>query len=127
MDVPVPAVVLKVSFDDVSLLITGDLEEEGEKILLDNYPEKIKSTILPVPHHGSISSSTPVFLDRVQPEIAVIQAGAYNRFRFPSREVLGRYRYIFPEKRLLRTDQDGSVSIRTDGKTVQVERFQELQ
>jgi competence protein ComEC len=115
------SLVLKVCYGDVSLLITGDLEEEGEKVLIGHGAEKLQSTIMQVPHHGSRSSSTPILVDSVRPEIAVIQVGAHNPFRLPSAEVIGRYRYISPEKRLYRTDRDGALWIQTDGRGVTIQ------
>jgi len=118
------SLVMKVTFGKISLLITGDLETPGEKTLLRRYQgEELKSTILQVPHHGSLYSSSPSFIDRVRPEIAVIQVGSNNPFQFPNSDVLGRYRYIFPEKTIFRTDQNGAVWLETDGKRIQVRNF----
>ena len=51
----------------------------------------LASTMLVVPHHGSRTSSTAAFLDAVQPELAVVQAGYRSRFGHPAADVLGRY------------------------------------
>ncbi|MEK6776448.1 MAG: DNA internalization-related competence protein ComEC/Rec2 [bacterium] len=113
------SLILKVTFGEISLLVTADLEAPGEKNLLQTYGRQgLKSTILQVPHHGSTHSSSPSFIDGVRPEMAVFQLGSNNPFQFPNSDVLGRYRYIFPEKALFRTDLNGSVWIRTDGRKV---------
>jgi competence protein ComEC len=52
----------------------------------------LKSDVLLVPHHGSKSSSSAAFLDAVQPQIALIQAGYCNLFGHPAEPVLVRYR-----------------------------------
>jgi competence protein ComEC len=70
------------------------------------------------PHHGSISSSTRQFLEKVNPEIAVISAGWKNSFYFPHPEVLSRYTEMGCS--VLRTDIQGAVRFTTNGKTLTV-------
>jgi competence protein ComEC len=47
--------------------------------------------VLMVPHHGSRTSSTPVFLDAVAPRIAFVQAAYRSRFGHPAPDVMARY------------------------------------
>jgi competence protein ComEC len=110
------SIVLKVTYGRVSLLCMADLEAEGEQQLLKRYSGSLRSTILQVGHHGSLTSSTETFLDVVRPEVAVISAGRHNRFHHPATKVLGRLLYMAPRKSLYRTDQDGAIEITTDGK-----------
>ena len=77
--------------------------------------------ILKVPHHGSATSSSQAFLDALRPDIAVISAGRGNPFGHPVPAVLERYRNIGAA--IYRTDQDGAVSVETDGTTVRVTTF----
>ncbi len=114
------SLVLKVTLGQVSLLVTGDLETAGEQRLLRREGDFLKCTILQVAHHGSLSSSSCMFLDRVRPELAVISVGSSNRFGHPSPTVLGRLRYIHPEKRVYRTDRNGMIEIVTDGVRVSI-------
>jgi competence protein ComEC len=114
------SLMLRVAFGEISLLLTGDLEAKGEQHTLKRWGEKIRSTVLQVPHHGAATSSTETFLDAVQPKVAVISVGLNNRFRHPSPKVVGRLRYIRPETLLRRTDRNGSVWLRTDGHVLQV-------
>ena len=74
-----------------SLLLTGDIEREQEAALVAAAPEALRSDVLIVPHHGSRTSSTPAFLDAVQPRMAVFQAGYRNRFGHPAPDVVARY------------------------------------
>jgi competence protein ComEC len=85
--------VLKVESDATgSALLTGDIERDQEAWLVAESPRRLRSDVLVVPHHGSKTSSTPRFLDAVQPRIAVFQAGHRNRFGHPAPEVVARYR-----------------------------------
>ena len=84
--------VLRVSGGGRSALLTGDIEKEQEAALIAASPEALRSDVLVVPHHGSKTSSTGVFLDAVQPEVAIFQAGYRSRFGHPAPEVLERYR-----------------------------------
>ncbi|MEN8759405.1 MAG: DNA internalization-related competence protein ComEC/Rec2, partial [Desulfobacterales bacterium] len=86
---------------------------KAEKELVTREGDHLKSTVLFVPHHGSDSSSTPGFIDAVQPQIGIVSAGWQNRYHFPHPAVLKRYRQA--KTRLLRTDQDGAISLATDG------------
>ncbi len=74
------------------VLLTGDIEKPAEAILSTKYGEKLLSTILVVPHHGSKTSSSHELLDAVKPKIAVFPVGWRNKFRFPHAEVLERYK-----------------------------------
>jgi competence protein ComEC len=73
-------------------LLTGDIEREQELRLAGRLGEALRAGVLLAPHHGSRTSSTPLFLQAVQPELAIVQAGYRNRFGHPADEVLARYR-----------------------------------
>ena len=83
--------VLRVSNDNHSILITGDIEKKTEKLLVREAIEKLPADVITVPHHGSKTSSTRVFLDAISPELALIPAGYRNRFGHPKEKVLKRY------------------------------------
>ena len=78
-------------------LLTGDIERESERWLVDNYKSKLPSRVLVVPHHGSKSSSSEYFLNAVKPKVAVISSGYDNRFHFPHEAVINRYNAIKSE------------------------------
>jgi len=98
---------LKVSAGGVSMLLAGDIEAPQESLLLSGMPQRLSSTVLLAPHHGSGTSSTPDFLDAVAPQIAVFQVGYRNRYRHPKAEV--EQRYVARGVRWLRSDMDGAV------------------
>ncbi|WP_138519343.1 DNA internalization-related competence protein ComEC/Rec2 [Limnobacter alexandrii] len=84
--------VLKIGNSNHSVLLTGDIEAISEMTLLAQHGAKaLKSRVLIVPHHGSKTSSTMPFLQAVQPEYALIQAGWENQFGHPHKAVIERY------------------------------------
>ena len=82
--------VLKISNPRQSALLAGDIEKEQEAGLAAT-GANLKSTVLLVPHHGSKTSSSDVFLDAVQAKIGLVQNGYRNRFGHPAAAVLERY------------------------------------
>ena len=82
--------VLRISTSQASVLLAGDIELTQEARLAVEQ-KTLSSTVLLVPHHGSKTSSSAAFLDAVQPQIAVVQAGYRNRFGHPAASVLERY------------------------------------
>ena len=86
------SLILKLNYKDFSMLFTGDIEEEAEKILVSKYKNNniLKSTVLKVAHHGSKSSSIQEFLELVKPKVALIGVGKNNNFGHPNEKVLER-------------------------------------
>lgn len=107
------SVVLALRWGDVRFLLTGDIEGAGEAAL-----QNVFAAALKVPHHGSRTSSTPNFLARVAPRVAVVSVGDHSRFGHPHPAVVDRYRQL--GIRLFRTDRDGAVTVSTDGRRVWV-------
>jgi competence protein ComEC len=73
-----------------TLLLTGDIEVEAERMLLMESKDKLAAHVLVVPHHGSRTSSSEEFLKAVNPEIAIISSGALNHYGHPHKEVVQR-------------------------------------
>ena len=101
--------VLKVTSQAGSILLTGDIEKEAESALLNTIPEKLKSDVLTVPHHGSKTSSTSAFIAAVAPNISVFTAGYLNRFGHPKPLILERYQSF--GSTIQRSDYDGAIQI----------------
>ncbi|WP_431099650.1 DNA internalization-related competence protein ComEC/Rec2 [Polaromonas aquatica] len=72
-------------------LLVGDIESPQELRLATGVPASLKADFLLVPHHGSKTSSSAVFLDAVKPQWAVVQSGYRNRFGHPVESVVARY------------------------------------
>lgn len=103
--------VLRISNGSWTALLAGDIEAVQELRLVVSEPVRLKADILLVPHHGSKTSSSAVFLDTVQPRLALVQAGYRSRFGHPAALVVARYdeRGI----RLVRSDRCGAASWRS--------------
>lgn len=84
--------VLKVSNAQQSVLLTGDIQKQGEKQLLKLPADVLQSSIVLMPHHGSNSSSIGAFIRAVNADWALASAGYRSRYRHPSDKVLARYK-----------------------------------
>ncbi len=111
--------IYKVHVNGVSVLITGDITEEGEDALIRMYrgTGKLKADILKVAHHGSRYSSSQAFIDEVEPLIAVIQVGR-NNYGHPSQSVIEKLESSGII--VYRTDLDGAVGIKAEEEKIRV-------
>jgi len=107
--------VLKLTWGDVSFLLTGDVEVAGEATLLDERVD-LRATVLKVAHHGSAYSTSQALLDAVRPVVSVISVGADNDFGHPAASTLER----LDDTIVYRTDQQGDVTFSTDGERLWV-------
>jgi competence protein ComEC len=108
------SLVLHIAYGGTSVLLEGDAEAPIEEGMLAE-PE-LRSTLLKVGHHGSVSSSKPEFLARVAPQWAVISCGLHNRYQHPREEVLEELQAAHVHT--LATDVDGAACFRLDGRSV---------
>lgn len=111
------SIVLRLTFGQVSVLLTGDAEENAEKWLIDQGGD-LRAQILKVSHHGSKTGSSDAFLNAVRPEIALISCEADNRYGHPHAEVLERL--ARRKIKVYRTDQAGTVEVTVDGQGYRV-------
>jgi competence protein ComEC len=111
------SLVLRVSLGRTAFLFPGDIGAEAEREILEAGRE-VRSSVLKSPHHGSGSSSSGPFLDRVRPRIILISVGRGNRYGFPSPQVLGRYQGLGAE--VYRTDLHGAIEVSTNGRRLRV-------
>jgi competence protein ComEC len=105
--------VLRVQYGARSILLTGDAERGLEEWLLAASPQALDVDVLKVAHHGSSSSTTPDFLAAVSPRVALVSVGRDNSYGHPSPEVMRRL--LDAGATVLRSDQLGTVVLRTDG------------
>jgi competence protein ComEC len=106
------SLVLRVKFGRHAFLLSGDVERQVERRMLSD-GELGRNEVLKVPHHGSKTSSTEEFLERVRPLYSLISVGLDNSYGHPNPDVLQRLRE--QSSVVFRTDRDGLISIRTDG------------
>lgn len=114
------SVVIELRLGGVSVVLPGDIGADVERDLAPRF-ERVPFRILKAAHHGSATSSSAAFLDALQPSIALVSCGRQNRFGHPAPPVLERYRARGAE--VFRTDQDGEITLRTDGREVEVATF----
>ena len=108
------SIVIRLDYNDFSLLLNGDLEEEGEHYLLDKYADFIPVDITKVGHHGSKTSSSDEYLKTIDPMLAFIPAPVKNRFGFPHESTLEKYAYL--GENLIIAGRDGALILTTNGK-----------
>lgn len=84
--------VINVSDGKNNILLTGDIEKEAEAQLVRVKKEQLKADVLQVPHHGSQTSSTLMFIQAVLPKFALVSAARYSPWRLPSDKVHHRYK-----------------------------------
>lgn len=119
-DINNSSLVIKLQFKNVSALFTGDIEKEAElNLIKKNFP--LRSDILKIPHHGSLSSSSKIFIDSVKPSYAILSVSDYGWKKLPHPEVLNRYTEA--GSIILRTDKHGAIEIDTDGEKISVKTF----
>ena len=115
-DVNNNSVVLKLIYGDRKFLFTGDIEKEAEQALV-RYGDFLQADVLKIAHHGSSTSSSEEFVRNVKPEFAVISVSKMNRFGFPSEDVIDRLEKM--KIKIARTDYNGAVIFRTNGKILE--------
>ena len=101
--------VLRISNGEHTFLLTGDIEAFAEHRLATERAAAIDSDILVVPHHGSKTSSSAVFVAAVTPDHVLFPVGYHNRFGFPDPHVLERYQRRGAQ--IWRSDYDGAIEV----------------
>ncbi|SMC93586.1 DNA internalization-related competence protein ComEC/Rec2 [Sporomusa malonica] len=111
--------VIRVSYGQHSFLITGDLEAQGEAMLLAKGVPPC--TVLKVGHHGAKTSTTVPFLQTISPKFAVISVGYGNRFGHPHSDTIKRLAEM--NTLVYRTDKQGAIVFKSDGKNIEVNTY----
>jgi beta-lactamase superfamily II metal-dependent hydrolase len=111
------SVAVRVVHGETAFLFTGDAEKQSEHEMLKS-SQPLRADVLKAGHHGSRSSTTAEFLDAVRPRAVVISCGKGNSYGHPHAETMEKLREKGRNIKLFRTDEDGTVVISTDGRTV---------
>lgn len=108
---------IKLTYGSTSFLLTGDAQTVSEAEMLDNGID-LSSDVIKLSHHGSSTSSTMNFLDKVDPKYAIISVGKENKYEHPHSATM----QVMKERaiNLYRTDEQGSIVFTTDGKNISV-------
>jgi competence protein ComEC len=107
-------IVLLVSYRNLDVLMTGDAESNV------TLPLRLPPVeILKVAHHGSADPGLPQLLQRLRPRIALISVGRHNDYGHPTPLTISEL-HRFPGLALYRTDQDGRITVDSDGAHIQV-------
>jgi beta-lactamase superfamily II metal-dependent hydrolase len=110
------SIVIKVTYQRISYLLTGDAESPAEARMISTY--NCSAYVLKVGHHGSGSASSAAFLKAIMPHIAVISVGASNTYGHPAAQTLARLAAV--NATVYRTDMQGTIIVTTNGQTVDV-------
>ncbi len=106
------SIVLRLQFGEFTALFTGDIGIEEELALMHSGLLD-KAELLKIAHHGSKFSSSQTFVAKLRPKMAIFEVGAKNRFGHPNPEILTRFDLV--RSKILRTDQNGTIEVVTDG------------
>ena len=110
------SMVLAVQYGEFDMLLTGDVEGEGEMQLIKQLEESYLDCtweVLKVAHHGSKNSSAKEFLRQVQPVYALISAGQGNRYGHPHQETIKRLADV--GSRIYSTQENGAIIVEVEG------------
>ncbi len=112
------SLVLRISHKNNKFLFTGDIDSDCERKII-NSNKNIDADVLKLAHHGSKYSNCEEFINAVNPKIAIVSAGNYNRYGHPAKEVLQKLneRNI----KVLNTNESGAVEIYSDGNRIYFE------
>ena len=115
------SIVLRVDYGSTSFLLTGDMESDAERDLV-NSGANLKADVLQVGHHGSSTSTSYIFLNAVLPEMGIISCGVNNKYGHPHEETLSILRDAGVD--VYRTDLLGAIVIGSDGQnyTIRTEK-----
>lgn len=114
------SLVLELRFGAFGMLLTGDVEAEGEEALLKS-GRLGQCQILKAAHHGSKNSGSEAFLEKVRPAVAIISAGVGNRYGHPHRETLERLSEAGCS--VCSTQESGAVTVVSDGNSIRLGGF----
>jgi len=119
------SLVLMITYGDTRFLFTGDIEDAAQTKISDQYQsesdEPFKIDLIKMPHHGSYTGTLYRFVRTFMPDYAIISCGEGNTYGHPHRETLDLLDSKTYSPRVYRTDQDGDIIVKSNGKELSVE------
>lgn len=113
--------IIMLSDGEYKILLTGDLEKQGEQAISAHYKQQLRSDILFAPHHGSNTSSTPLFIRMASPNMVLVSSARYSPWKIPSDKV--HFRYKSNNIKWINTAESGQVTIWFKKKTMELTRY----
>ncbi|WP_055667435.1 ComEC/Rec2 family competence protein [Desnuesiella massiliensis] len=108
--------VTKLTYEDNSFIFMGDAERLSEKEILQK-GSNVKAQVIKLGHHGSSTSSSKEFLDKVDPKYAIISCGKNNDYGHPHKETINELKNR--NIKYFRTDTNGTIVLYSDGKNIE--------
>lgn len=115
--------VVKVSDGEQSVLLTGDIEADAERLMVKHHWRELQASVLQVPHHGSKTSSSVLLLRTVAGQAALASVARYNAWRLPSRPVVARYKHY--DYQWQDTAHAGQITVNFSPKAMVITRFRQ--
>ncbi len=110
------SIIARLVYGDTSFMLTGDAPIAAEQFLVKEYGIALDSDVLKLGHHGSKTSSAPLFLRAVSPDYAIVSAGRGNTYGHPHDAVIDRVSALGSQ--ILQTMNEGTIVFESDGKSV---------
>jgi len=115
------SIVGKLIYNDISFMLMGDATKYTENLILWNEKEEtLRSDVLKLGHHGSHTSSSVLWLEKVKPQIAIISAGKNNHYGHPHEDILQNLKFLSIP--YLTTYEEGNIIFKTDGKELVISK-----
>ncbi|WP_368884486.1 DNA internalization-related competence protein ComEC/Rec2 [Providencia vermicola] len=105
------------------VLLTGDIENQGEKAITALYKHQLDSDILFAPHHGSNTSSTSLFIRTVSPKVVLVSSARYSPWKIPSHKVYLRYKHS--NIKWINTAESGQITVWFKKEKLQIARYRQ--
>lgn len=112
------SIVLLLTFNDSTILLTGDIGVAQEALIASDLPH---IDVLKVGHHGSATSTGEILLNAITPDISIISVGENNDYGHPAPSTINRLKGF--GSYILRTDLDGDIRIMSDGLEPEIATF----
>lgn len=111
------SLVLKITYGAHSFLLAGDVGPRTQRLLLEQEGKVLQSTLIKIPHHANETELNLPFINAVHPEVAILTIGP-NHYGAPNPEILKAYTNTGAQ--LYRSDQHGTISVISDGQSIEV-------
>jgi competence protein ComEC len=113
--------VLRITANNKTILLSGDIQKPVEDYLLRNFNEKLKADLIVLPHHGSKTSSSKNFVNAVQAEVGIVPSGFLSQYGHPHNDVVANYEAV--ATRLYYTAHQGAIHVKINEKGISTHTY----